>query len=346
MPELKLYTIAQLRDWVLHNKGVEGLSEKIISRTRAFAIINNPYVKEDDPVVAAIFVDNENAAYVTAFPELIGGKRYWWFSALWCSPKFEGNGYGLIVVGSLVEIYGAEYCLDRWGAQETVEMFAYFGHKVTYTPRYQLGSNVNCNTAKGKLVYALRTLQITLHRACTKYMKEYYSLRYLSYIDDATYAFIKTHRGNDYIEHTQDYLNWVLQYPFTLSAPLIDMVDSKMPFSQSEVLDSQFYAVQICDKDAIIGFCILKKKVNTLHILYIYYDEAHKSQVFASVRNHVKRMKMTQCVTENIELKNYLLKHIYFPKHSVAQVSFSTPNGMKQPQVGQVQYGDGDCFVA
>ena len=77
MPELKLYTTAQLREWVLHNKAVDGLSEKIISRTRAYALINNPYVKEEDPVLAAIFVNGENAAYVTAFPELIENKRYW-----------------------------------------------------------------------------------------------------------------------------------------------------------------------------------------------------------------------------------------------------------------------------
>lgn len=345
MPELKLYTIAQLKDWVLHSQTVDGLSEKIISRTRAYAIVNNPYVKEDDPVVSAIYVGEENAAYVTAFPEMIGGKRYWWFSALWCDPKFEGNGYGLIVVGSLAEVYGAECCLDRWGAKETVEMFAYFGHKVAYTPRYMLGASINRNTTKGKWVYALRNLQITIRRACAKYRSDDYALHYLSHIDDAAYAFIKAHRGNDYFEHEQDYLNWILHYPFTISAPLIERVEEKMPFSQSEMPDTQFYAIQVCDKDAIIGFYIMKKKENALHILYLYYDESRREQVFVSIRDHVKCMHAVQCVTENEELKDYLLKYIFFPKYSAVQVSFSTPDGMPQSQVGQMQYGDGDCFV-
>ena len=346
MPELKLYTVAELRAWLEHNQAVEGLSELIVSPTRAWAIVNNPYVKEDDPVVAAIFVEGENAAYTTAFPEMIGDQRYWWFSALWCSPKFEGNGYGLIVIGSLVEVYGAEYCLDRWGAKETVEMFAYFGHKVTYTPRYQLGSKINRSTTKGKWVYALRNLQITMRRACAKYKNEDYTLRYMSIIDDATYAFIQAHRGNDYFEHKHAYLNWILHYPFTISAPLIEKVDNKMPFSQSEMPDTQLYAVQVRDKGTVIGFYIMKKKEDTLHILYLYYDELKQEQVFASIRDHVRHMRMAQCVTEDVKLRDYLLKQIYFPKHSIAQVSFSTPDGMQQPQVGQVQYGDGDCFVA
>ncbi len=346
MPELKLYTIAQLREWLEHNHPVDGLSEQIIAPSRAWAIIHNPYVKDDDPVLSVIYVGEENAAYVTAFPEMVGEKRYWWFSALWCSPKFEGNGYGLIVVGSLVDVYGAEYCLDRWGAKETVEIFAYFGHKVVFTPRYVLGVNINRSTAKGKLVYALRNLQVTLHRACSTNKNENYTLHYLSHIDDATYAFIKAHRGNDYFAHEQDYLNWILHYPFTISAPLIERVGEKMPFSQSEMPDTQFYAIQVRDKDTIIGFYIMKKNDYSLHILYIYYDESHARQVFASICDHVKHMRVVQCVTEDVKLKDYLLKHVFFPKYSVAQISFSTPNGMKQPQVGQVQYGDGDCFVA
>ena len=131
-----------------------------------------------------------------------------------------------------------------------------------------------------------------------------------------------------------------------LSAPLIERVAVKMPFSQSEKTDVQFYAVQVRDKDKMVGFYIMKKNDYSLHILYIYYDESHARQVFASICDHVKHMRVVQCVTEDVKLKDYLLKHVFFPKYSVAQISFSTPNGMKQPQVGQVQYGDGDCFVA
>lgn len=345
MPELKLYTIAQLRDWVLHNSEVEGLSEMIISRTRAYALVNNPYVSDEDPVVAAIFVDGENAAYVTAFPELIDEKRYWWFSALWCNPKYQGNGYGLIVIGSLAEIYGYTCCLDRWGAKETVEIFTYLGLKTAFTPRYHLGAIIHRDSAKGKLVYSVRKMQLWLHRIFEQHKQEEYALQYIPYIDDATYTFIAEHSKNDYLHHTQKYLNWGLQYSFVQSAPMEERINIKMPFSQAEMPDTQTYSVQVLDGNAIIGFYIMKRKDDGLHILYLYYDKAKKNQVFASIRDHIKRMRIMLCLTENNELADYLSNQIYFPKYTIRKISFSYPESLTQPMVGDVQYGDGDCLT-
>ena len=347
MPELKIYTVKDLREWIEHNHAAEGLSETIIAPHRAYAIVNNPYVKDDDPVVAAIFVDRENVAYTTAFPEMIDGKRYWWFSTLWCDPKFRGNGYGLIVIGSLVEIYGAEYCLDRWGAEDTVEIFAYFGHKTTYTHRYALGSKINKSTPKGKIVSFVRATQKCLHRIIERPAKrEDYLLRYVPCIDERTYAYIRAHRGDDYMLRTQETLNWVLRYPFSYSAPLAERIDKMLPVFKAETSHTQSLAVQIWDKDELIGFYLMKQNADVLHILYLYYDDVQKTKVFASIRDHVKRMKIEQCVTEHKPLVDYLQKEIYFPKHSMQEISFSVPEGMELPKDDIVQYGDGDCFTA
>lgn len=347
MPDLKLYTVADLREWIEHNHAAEGLSETIIAPHRAYAIIHNPYVKNDDPVVAAIFVDGENVAYTTAFPEEIDDKRYWWFSTLWCDPKHRGNGYGLIVIGSLVEVYGAEYCLDRWGAQDTVEIFSYFGHKTTYTHRYALGSKIDKSTPKGKMVAFARATQKCMHQLIERPAKrEDYTLRYIPYIDEYTYAFICAHRGNDFILRTQETLNWVLRYPFSYTASLAERIDKTLPIFKAETPHTELFAVQVFDKEELIGFYLMKQNADVLHILYLYYEEAQKTKVFASIQDHVKRMKIEQCVTEHKPLADYLRKEIYFPKHSVYEISFSVPNGMELPQDGQVQYGDGDCFTA
>ena len=347
MPEIKLYTVAQLREWIEHNHATEGLSDKIIAPHRAWSIMNNPYVMEDDPVVAAIFVKGENVAYTTAFPETLGDKRYWWFSTLWCDPRFRGNGYGLIVIGSLVEVYGAEYCLDRWGAEDTVEIFAYFGHKTTYTSRYALGCKIDKTLFKGKIVAFARAAQKSLYRLIERPKKrEDYTLRYIPCIDEHTYEFIRKHRGGDYMLRTQEILNWVLHYPYTYSAPLAERIDKTLPVFKAETLNTQLFAVQVWDKEELIGFYIMKQNADVLHILYLYYNEAKNNKVFASIRDHVKQMKMEQCVTEHKPLSDYLQNEIYFPKRRVQQISFSVPNGMELPKDGIVQYGDGDCFTA
>ena len=54
MEKLCLFTIADLKDWILKGKPKEGLSERIITPTRAYSFINNPYVTDDMPVVSAL----------------------------------------------------------------------------------------------------------------------------------------------------------------------------------------------------------------------------------------------------------------------------------------------------
>lgn len=346
MPELKLYTIAQLREWVMQNNAVEGLSDKMVSRTRAYALVNNPYVKDDDPVVASIFVDGENAAYVTAFPEIIGEKRYWWFSALWCNPKYQGCGYGLIVVGSLAEIYGNENCLDRWGAKETVEIFTHLGLQTQYTLRFVLGTKINQETRKGRLVYSVRTMQKWFYNRLRKTPKGEYAVKYIPCIDDETYEFIQSHSQNYYFHHAQDFLNWVLQYPFSIAAPLTERVETTMPFSQSEAYKTHLYAVQVKSEKKIIGFYVLKEREDALHVLYMYYDEEYKNNVYASIRDHINRLSVLQCVTENGELAKYLRKYIYFAKNKEEKVSFSYDINTPPMQSKLLQFADGDCFTA
>ena len=347
MPELKLYNVAQIREWLVNNHAAEGLNEKVIAPSRAWAIIHNPYVKDKDPVVAAIFEDDEVVAFTAAFPELIDNQRYWWFTSLWCDPKHQGKGYGLIVIGSLAEVYGEEYILDRWGALETRDIFTHLGAQITYTPRYIYGSKIDCQTAKGKLVQFVRSLQKGLHKLIERPSKrEEYTLRYLSNIDAETYAFIKTHRNGDLFMRTQPMLNWILQYSFTQACPLIEHTMPTTPFASAKAKSNHMYAVQVWDKDRLVGFYIMKHTEEDMHAMYLYYEVDAANKVFASIRDHVKRLNVAQLVTDDEELANYILKNIYFPKHRVEQIHYAHPESFGvQPEI-TLQYGDGDNFTA
>lgn len=347
MPELKLYTVAQLRDWLEHNHPADGLSEQIIAPSRAWAIIHNPYVKDDDPVLAAIFENGEMAAFTAAFPEMISNQRYWWFTSLWCDPKHQGKGYGLIVIGSLAEIYGEEFILDRWGAKETVEIFSCLGAQTVYTPRYIFGSKINRQTAKGQLVYVVRLLQKCLHKLIEKPTKHKdYVLRYLSYIDNETYAFIQSHRNQDLFLRTQSMLNWILQYSFTQACPLMEYTMPTTPFAPAKAQSNHIYAVQVWDDSQLVGFYMMKHTESDLHLLYLYYDTAAKNKVFASIRDHVKCMRIEQITTDNNYLASYIRENIYFSKHQTLRIHFAHPKSFILPEALTLQYGDGDNFSA
>ena len=350
MNELKLYTVKDLQDWLKHNLPAKGLSAKIISPTKAWAIVNNPYVKDKDAVVAAIFDNGHLAAYVSAFPEVINETRYWWFSALYCLPQYRGKGYGLIVIGSLAEVYGVDYCLDRWAAPETIEIFSHLGHKTTYYPRYVLSDkHIDTSSVKGTLAYVMQKVGKMLHTKHPSFQGESYTLKYLPFIDEQSYAFMQTHRRKDIFFHARDFLNWVVQYPFTLSTPLMNRVETDNPFS-SNVPHSQYVVVQVLVHETIVGVYILHEGFRALTVTYLYYDAPAQDVVFASILEHAYSMKVTIFRTENKTLAEYINTHLYFPKRVEEAISFSYPlyfadHSVQDISTGTYQLGDGDSFA-
>lgn len=64
--QYKIYSISDLRDWLLYNVQ-NGLSETAITPTRAHAFTNNPHAKDDDAAVEVVFDANGKTVGYTAF---------------------------------------------------------------------------------------------------------------------------------------------------------------------------------------------------------------------------------------------------------------------------------------
>lgn len=344
MPELKLYTVTQLREWLMYNHAPEGLSEQIIAPSRAWAIIHNPYVKDDDPVVAAIFEGRELAAYTASFPDMLDGKRVWWASTLYCYPQFAGRGYGMIVVGSLMEAHKPDLTYDRWGAQETVEIFNHFGYQTTYTTRYHLcDKKINTSSLKGKLAYCAQILKKCLH-PWSKPSKANYTLRYASHIDGEAYDFMQAHRGNDLWLREKNMLNWILRYPFGQGCTMLNRVKNDTIFS-SYVASYEYKVVKIFEGERLTGVYILRKTGKTLAVVYLYYVEEHRDCIFTSIVDHILTIRPKQVILENKELLTYIQQRLYFPKTEAEKISLSLPVNQQSPTNFALQLGDGDSFA-
>ena len=344
MPELKTYTVAQIREWLVNNKPTEGLSEQVIAPTRAWAIIHNPYVMDDDAIVAAIFEDGQLAAYTASFPDMLDSKRIWWCSTLYCYPQFAGRGYGMIVVGILIEAHEPELTYDRWGVSETVEIFNSLGAKTTYTPRYHLSfKKIDASSLKGKLAYCAQELMKCLIQR-SKPSTADYTLRYASYIDGEAYAFMQSHRGSDLWLREQEMLNWILRYPFRQGCTLPSRVEKDLNFtSYTSVISYQ--VVKVYEGEELIGFYILRHYEDSLSVLYLYYKDEQKYVVFTSIIDHIIALKPYEFVTENNTLRAYVYKHIYYPKMWEEKASLSLPTDFTLPTQFSLQLGDGDSFV-
>ena len=344
MPELKLYTVKDLREWLENNHPAEGLSERMIAPTRAWAIIHNPYVKDDDAIVAAIFEDGELAAYTASFPDMLDGKRVWWASTLYCYPKFTGKGYGLIVVGSLMETHEPELTYDRWGAKETVEIFNHFGYQTTYTKRYHLSDKkIDTTTFKGKLACCAQALNKWLH-PWPKVSKANYTLRYASYIDGEAYEFMKANKGKDLWQREQDMLNWIICYPFGQGCIMLNRVETRTVFSDN-VRECDYKVVKVYVESELQGVYLLNCGYKSVGIVYLYYKEKSKDVVFTSIVDHLITLHPQTFRTENKQLKEYVQSRLYIPKNEEEQISLSLPDNNNELANVTLQLGDGDSFA-
>lgn len=340
MPELKLYTVSDLRVWLMHNHAADGLSEQIIAPTRAWAIIHNPYVKDDDAIVAAIFENRELAAYTASFPDMLDGKRVWWASTLYCYPPFAGRGYGMIVVGSLMETHEPDLTYDRWAAKETVEIFNHFGYQTTYTKRYHLtDKKIDTNSLKGKLAYSLQELNKCLH-PWPKQLKANYTIQLVSTLDDESYAFMKAHKGSDLWLREQDMLNWIVQYPFVKGGEN----ETACVFG-ANVKVYEYKIAKVYVENQLQGVYVLRQYDDTLSIIYLYYTEENRDEVFSSIVNQIIAIRPMSFVTENYSLLSFVKNRLYFPKMEREKVSLSLPDNQQRLTNFTLQLGDGDSFA-
>lgn len=343
MPELKLFTIADLRSWLVDGQPVDGLSEQTIAPTRAWAILHNPYVREDDPVLAAIYEEGNLAAYTASFPDMLDGRRVWWCSTLYCFPQYAGKGYGLIVLGSLKEAHEPELTYDRWGAQETVEICTHLGLKTMYTPRYTLcDKKIRTDSFKGKLASYVQNVHKRIKRMNLHESDAQYTLRYATCIDGEAFQFIQAHRGNDLWLREQDMLNWILSYLFVQSCALQDRVVKDTEFTANRK-DYRYSVVKVFADSQLIAVYVLRYSEGTISVVYLYYEHSQQDIVFASVLDHIIASRANAFVTENEDLVGYIHKRMYFPKHLEEKISLSLPE--KLDNKFTLQLGDGDSFA-
>jgi len=269
-------------------------------------------------------------------------QRIWWATTLWCNPKYQGKGYGLIVIGSLQEAHEPEITLDRWGAQETVTIFTCLGYMTIYTPRYILGDkSINRSSIKGQLAYIKQRKTIDFFALLYKLRrnKDHYSLKYSSFINGESYSFMCAHRQNNLFVREQKMLNWILNFPFVINCELDDRVipdtvfTSYLPYSGSKF-------VQVYINNKCVGVYIWHSGIVT----YLYFEEEYKYKVFSTILDHAAKSQ-TSLQTDNLELAVYASRYLYLNGYKKIFISLSVPNNIILPDKYSIQLGDGDNFA-
>lgn len=345
--QLKLFTVADLKSHFLRNQPVEMLSEEVIAPVRAYAVIMNPFAKDEMSVVSAIFVNGNVAAYTYVFPDQLDrpDRLVFWNTVLYVDPKYEGRGYGFVVIGQMVEQYGDDY-FDLDAVPASVNNLKYAGLNVEYVDQYVFEQKrINTKTFRGKLAYLAEEMKRGLY-SHKKKMKALiknadYTLSYCSCIDDVTYEFIKEHSSRDVFLRSRQMLNWILSYPFILDTPLSSRVVGKCAFA-STATGFRFYAVKVEKNNKTIGFYLFRHKKGEVYMNYLYYDSLFENEVFMSITEHLLYFNEPCFFTANKDLCEFVKNTHLYAKNRVYKKSFSYPKSFAYDKTLFIQAGDGD----
>ena len=344
----KLYTMSELTDWLIHNID-NGLSEIIISKKRAFALINNPHTKEDDVVLSVVFDSNRVIGYTAVFPEKFIKpqleERYFWGTTQWLEPEYRGKGISAKMMLDIKEAVNNRYLgLDSSVASTKLDKKQ--GSVITYYPRYFVLLKGRNRSIKSKIKGYY--ISFSNKNAIKKLAKYQYINEYVCNIDDMLYDFISKNSKNDVFLRSQEILNWQLQYPFSQS------IGNDLHIKQEEcqfgtnVHSSSVVAIKVIKDSCLIGFYILNILDDNCIVRYLYYLPNFKNEVFASVLEKSFLLYPQKISTVNKPFYEFMMTLGIKSMNSsyyIEKISLTTPSDFNVDENANIQGGDGDlCF--
>ncbi len=351
MIEYHQHTAKDVRDW-LEDGANNGLSENIISRTRANALAHCPCVKDDDILVVSAKDGEKVVGFTAIFPEKLARPDMWIATGttLWVNPDYadEFVGYNLVqrlwgsypeyaVIGSEVspaaavidKLLGAailKYERKAFVFRRSIEVHSFRNFASLLLEPFR-----KCRQRKA-LKRVLASIPSNLRvRACET-------------IDAETYAFIQTHSTNDTFLRSCEMLSWILRYPFSVENPLMERAKKSMQFSDQIVKFRNSFLL-VCADDALVGVVLLAERNSAMHVKMLYTDDAHQEAVYALIVEAMHKSGAEQLLSLYPQLNAYLEAHQVALRANNAEFLFTYPKSLKSLTPFVLQGADGDMFA-
>lgn len=343
----KVYTISELREWLTDNKQ-NGLSEYAIAPIRANAFINNPCAKEDDPAVVVAFDGDRPIGYSAVFAdEYVEGNtkgRLYWGSTEWIEPEYRGKGIAGKMMRTLKDAVDIERYIGLDSSVASIKLDQKQGANILYYDRirYQLISN---RSLKGRILSRYIACN---NRKQMKRLEQYdYHNQYVSFVDEQTYSFIEAHAECDLILRQRKMFDWILRYPFRVSTH--GDIRAMKDVCEFGCLRSEFTldAIKVFVGNQLIGFYIVSQTNKDRSLRYLYYDEAHRDEVFASVTLNLMKKGVEKIFFMSDALQEFMhqhgIKHLNRTSFT-DNIALTLPPNMTVDKNLHIQGGDGDMF--
>lgn len=351
MIDYKTYSVKDVRAW-LENGANNGLSENIISRTRANALAHCPCVKDEDVLVVSAKDGEKVVGFTAIFPEKLERPDRWIATGttLWVNPDYadEFVGYNLVqrlwqsypdyaVIGS--EVSPAAAVIDKllgatilkYDRKAFVFRLSIEVHSLRNVASLLLEPFRKCRQRKA-IKHVSASIPSNIHiRACET-------------IDAETYAFIQAHSSKDSFLRSREMMNWILRYPFSVENPLMARAKKSMQFSDQIVKFSNRF-LHIYADDALVGVVLLAERNSTMHVKMLYTDDAQQEAVYAIIVEAMHKSGAEQLYSLYPQLNAYLESHQVALKSHNREILFTNPKSLKPLTPLVLQGADGDMFA-
>lgn len=342
-----LYTIKDLRRWLLNCEN-NGVSDKMITRSRAWALVNNPCAKDSDVVISAVRDDDVVIGYTAIFAEQFQNSfhdcMYYWGTTQWIEPEYRGKGISAQMMWQLKEIINHRY-LGLDSSIASCKLDQKQGYNIKNYSRYFF----QLKRKNSSLKSFIKQLYVTLcNDKIFRLLSNYsYTNRYISFVDNMTYDFIQKYSKQDLFLRKQEMLTWILQYPFWCEIGDDVNVETESCMFSSHVKQYKISAVQVYENDMLCGVYFYHILDGVFKLLYLYHDNQTSDTVYASIINLAFQLKVAKFCTMDKNLYDFMIsigvKGMY-SKNNIENISLTLPPGMKVDESLNVQGGDGDMF--
>ncbi len=335
-----------------------------ISRHRAISHIHNPRASDRDTLLMLAFNDDQLVGYLGVLPDRIydreGNKsKCGWLSCMWIDPQSRGLGISKKLVAQALKswdhkILVTEFTYPAKRLYDKTEAFKDL--QIMEGIRLYIRSDLNkLLPPKGGLFQNLKSwwkvidkgVNLLLDRRFLFYSgKQNFQQEYISHLDNEILDLITTRQENQIFRRSLEELNWILTYPWILSAPA-DEMSKKYHFS-SVAGQFEFRPLKLRNSSGqLIAFIIFSRRDDSLKIPYCYFDQNDIDQVTSCIRWHLIHWRISTCTIFQRDLVNAFrisgspgLHKKLIKRHYIISKMFTK---FSVDDIYEIQDGDADC---
>jgi hypothetical protein len=310
--EIKTFTVADLELSLLSENF--WLAKTLpLTKQRALSFCHNPRAEKDDPVLWVAYQDNQVVGYLGILPDKIffnnADHKLGWLTGWWVDPCIATRGVGAILLYKALNAYRERVGVSG-GSKEARQALHASQKFITLNPLKGLDIRFRFNATSAilrkfpwmKLFRVwFKVADVLLDEIVNlrgffwgrRTIRERLTFEYISSIDEETGRFIERHHQRDLTRKGKADLNWIMTYPWIVSAPQKDSASRRYFFSS---ISTRFFylGLKVFEHNAgMVGFLMLSVRNDRMRVVYSHFESRHAPSIAAAAVYHALAMDVS-----------------------------------------------------